>query len=105
MPKGSPLQSSRFSGRPRALRRELIALLDRVDHASVQELAGFAYSGRVCRLRPPSCSKSQVDYTRIALSALVAKGRVVIVGRHRRRRLYALADRPAFPPLELGPLG
>ncbi|MGY3233359.1 hypothetical protein ACVMAJ_000249 [Bradyrhizobium sp. USDA 4448] len=91
-----------FSHRPLALRRRLLAVLDRIDSASLIELASHAYAGRINRLRPPSCSAAQLSATRKAICRLIDRGHVVAVGFHRRRRLYALADRPAFPPLELG---
>ncbi|MGY3690829.1 hypothetical protein ACVIGA_000909 [Bradyrhizobium sp. USDA 3240] len=94
-----------YAGRPLALRRELLAILGRVDKLSVRELAAAAYSGRVCRSRPPSCSAAQITATRKAIRRLIDRGHVVAVGVYRRRQLFALAGRDDPPLLlELEPL-
>ena len=103
MPPRAPRKTG-FAHRPLALRRELLAVLGRVDRATAAELASFAYAGRVNRSRPPSCSTARIGATRRALRRLIDRGHVIVVGVHRGRRLFALSRRAEFPPLELGPL-
>lgn len=93
-----------FAHRPLALRRELLAVLGRIDALTLRELASFTYSGRVYRSHLPSCSASQLSATRKAIRRLIERGHVVVAGHHRGRRLFALARRAASPPLELGSL-
>ncbi|MFZ5712964.1 MAG: hypothetical protein ACOY3N_09005 [Bradyrhizobium sp.] len=104
MPKGPRRRPGVFAGRPLALRRELLALLGRVEKLTVRELAAAAYSGRLRLSRPLPCSRAQINTTRKALRRLIAKRRVVVVGHHRRCQLFARADREPFPPLDLGSL-
>ncbi|SFO25770.1 hypothetical protein SAMN05216330_102435 [Bradyrhizobium sp. Ghvi] len=104
MPKGPRRRTGNFAGRPLALRRELLAVLDRADKLTARELAASVYSGRVCLCRPQACSRSQLASTRKALCRLIDKGRVVVAGHHRRRQLFSLTGRDPFPPLDLGSL-
>jgi hypothetical protein len=99
-----PRRRTGFAGRPLALRRELLAVLGKADNLTATELAAFAFSGRVCRSRTPSCSPAQLASTRRALRRLLANGRVDVVGYCRRHRLFALTGRTAFPPLDVGVL-
>ncbi len=104
MPKAPRRKSGEFARRPLALRRAVLAVLDRVDRLTVREIAGAVYGGRLCLYRPVPSSRSQINSTRKALHRLITKGRVVVVGHDRRCQLFARLDREPFPPLDLGPL-
>lgn len=85
----APERRTVFSGRPLALRRRVIEVLERADGLTADQIAGFAYqpAGRpIYRDRPPPCSTSQVTTVRAALRRLVAKGRVTVLRRDRHRR-------------------
>lgn len=91
----TPKPVSSFAGKPLALRRAVLAVLERADQLTVEQIAGWAYRpGRpLCRHRAPVCTASQVESVRRALRALVAKGKVEELPRHRHRKLYRLARR------------
>lgn len=85
----APERRTAFAGRPLALRRRLIEVLERADGLTADQIAGFAYqpAGRpIYRARPPPCSTSEVTTVRAALRRLVAKGRVTVLHRDRQRR-------------------
>ena len=100
MPRRPPRKTG-FAHRPLALRRELLAVLGRVDTASAIELACYAYSGRINRSHPPACSTVQIATVRKALRRMIENGNVIAVGHHRRRRVFSLARQTEFPPLVL----
>lgn len=85
---------SAFAGRPLALRRRVLAVLERADRLTAAEIAGFAYQPvgwPICRDRPPPCSNSQVTTVRGVLRGLTKRGKVVVLHRDRhRRRVFGL---------------
>lgn len=89
----------------RRLRSRIVAMLRVHDGLTAWEIAASAYGRRLivrrgCHRTAPT---ARLWATRRALRRLVEKGRVVVVGRYRRRKLFAIAGRPPFPPLDLGP--
>ncbi|MFK4726307.1 hypothetical protein ABIE89_007407 [Bradyrhizobium niftali] len=87
----------------RRLPRRILAILAEHDGMSAAELAASVYDARLVtrrgwhRTAPPS----RLWATRRALRRLVGSGRVTVIGSYRRRRLFALADHPALPQLNL----
>lgn len=81
-----------FAHRPLALRRCILELLGRRAMLSVHDLAAAAYSRRGS-IRPGwvrNVTTAQLVKVRDALRVLIAKGRIAIVGRYRRWRLFSL---------------
>lgn len=99
-----PRRQRGFAGRPLALRRELLAILERVDRLTATELASCAFRGRIMLAHPSVCSTAQLNSVRRALRRLIARGHVGVVGYRQRHRLFVLTSRRSFPPLELGAL-
>ena len=82
-----------FASRPLALRRCLIEILARRDRLTAHDLAGIAYGGRRLIVRPGHCrqvTSAQLVATRRALRALAAKGRIEVLHRRRRRKVFML---------------
>jgi hypothetical protein len=82
-----------FANRPLALRRCLIEILSRRDRLTAHDLAGIAYGGRRLIVRPGHrrhVTSSQLVATRRALRALAAKGRIEILRRRRRWKVFML---------------
>lgn len=90
----APERRTVFAGRPLALRRRVLAVLERADRLTAAEIAGFAYQPAgwpICRDRPPPCSNSQVTTVRGVLRGLIKRGKVVVLHRDRqRRRVFGL---------------
>jgi hypothetical protein len=84
-----------FANRPFALRRCLFEILRRRDRLTAHDLAAIAYSRRVI-VRPGHrrhVTTAQLVATRRALRVLVAKGRVRLLYRYRRRKVFVLGCR------------
>jgi hypothetical protein len=82
-----------FANRPLALRRSLIEILSRRDRLTAHDLAGIAYGGRRLIVRPGhrrQVTSSQLAATRRALRALATKGRIDVLHRRRRWKVFAL---------------
>ncbi len=85
-------RSGGFARQPLALRRSIIEVLGRRDRLTALDLAAACYGVKrivVCPARD-SVSKAQLNSTRRALRALVAKGRVVALCRCRRWQIFIL---------------
>jgi hypothetical protein len=82
-----------FASRPLALRRCLIEILSRRDRLTAHDLAGIAYGGRRLIVRPGhrrEVTPSQLVAVRRALRRLVARGRVRVLLRRRRWKVFML---------------
>jgi hypothetical protein len=81
-----------FAGEPFALRRCLLEILGCRDWLTAHDLAGIAYGRRII-VRPGHrrhVTSAQLVATRRALRALVAKGKVRVLCRYRRRKVFVL---------------
>ncbi len=85
-----------FAGRPLALRRAVLEILERRPYQTSAELAGCIFSFGRPMARPGwrRCSVSELVSTRRALRRLVAKGRIKVLHRQRRWKIYQLVERP-----------
>jgi hypothetical protein len=74
------------------------------DSLTAQEIASSAYGRRLIVRRGWhwTATEAQLWATRRALRRLVDKGRIVVVGVHRRRKIFAIVGRPPFPELSVG---
>jgi hypothetical protein len=82
-----------FANRPFALRRRLLAILSRRNKLTAHDLAGIAYGGRRLIVRPGHrrhVTSSQLVAVRRALRRLAAKGRVQVLYRRRRWKIFTL---------------
>ena len=82
-----------FAARPnRGLRSRIVAMLAEQDGLTAWEIAAIAYQRRLVMRRGwyRTATEVQLVATRRALRRLVRKGRVVVTGRYRRRKVYAL---------------
>ena len=83
---------SGFANRPRALRRCVIEILSRRGRLTARDIAVAAY-GRRLVVWPGHCryaTTAQLVATRRALRALVAKGKVKVLHRYRRWKVFVL---------------
>ena len=82
-----------FANRPLALRRRIVEILSRRDRLSARDIAGCAYGGRRLIVRPghrKNVTVAQLVATRRALRALAAKGRIAVLHRRRRWKMFML---------------
>jgi hypothetical protein len=81
-----------FANRPLALRRAILGVLERRPMQTSAEIAGcvFAFGRILARPGWRRCTVSELNSTRRALRRLVARGRVVVLHRRRRRNIYTL---------------
>ena len=94
---GSPMNSTHLPSigfanrRNRLLRSRIVRALNIQGQLSAFDLARIAYESprRASRGGRPS-TPAQLVATRRALRRLAAKGRIVTIGRYRRRKLYVL---------------
>jgi hypothetical protein len=81
-----------FANRPRALRRSLLDILKRRDRLTAFDLAGIVY-GQTIIVRPGHFRRvtpAQLSATRRALRVLVRKGRIEVLYRYRRWKVFVL---------------
>ena len=85
-----------FANRSFALRRCLVEILKRRDRLTVAELAGNRLR-QAAHLSAPDITGAQLHSwsRRGALRRLVAKGKVKMIGRYRRRKVFELEEREA----------
>jgi hypothetical protein len=85
-----------FAGQPLALRRAVLEILGRRGWLTAADIAAAVYSRRIM-IRTPAWRRpttSELVSVRRALRCLAAKGRVVVDGRYRRRKIFRLVERP-----------
>lgn len=84
-----------FAGRPLALRRAVLEVLERRPGQTSGEIAGCVYSYGRPMARPGwrRCTISELSSTRRALRRLVARGRVMVLHRQRRWKIYQLTEK------------
>jgi hypothetical protein len=82
-----------FANRPLALRRCLVEILRRRDRLTAADMAAIAYARRIV-VRPGHrrhvVPNAQLVAVRRALRKLVDKGRVEVLYRYRRRKIFVL---------------
>jgi hypothetical protein len=80
-----------FASRPLALRRRIVEILGRRDQLTARDIASCAYGCRII-IRPGHrhVTSSQLVATRRALRALAAKGRIAVLYRRRRWKVFTL---------------
>lgn len=90
----------------RRLRSRILAVLTEHGGLTAVELACSVYGPRPALRRGwhQTVPAPRLWATRRVLRTLIKSGRIAIIGRYRRRKLFALAGRPAFPQLNLGPM-
>jgi hypothetical protein len=85
-----------FANRSFALRRCLVEILKRRDRMTAAELAGIADGRRLICPAPDIIGAQLHSWSRRgALRRLVAKGKVKMIGRYRRRKVFELEEREA----------
>lgn len=84
-----------FAGRPLALRRAILEVLERRPCQTSAEVAGCVFSFGRPMARPGwrRCSVSELTSTRRALRCLIAKGKVEVRHHRRRWRIFQLVKK------------
>lgn len=80
-----------FAGRPLALRRRVLEVLDRRDRLTAEQIAGVSYRKQVRFDHDTRPSAAQLVAVRRALRRLAARGAVRAAGWHRRRKVWERA--------------
>jgi hypothetical protein len=88
----------------RGLRAKIVTVLAKHDGLTAWEIAANVYQRRLIVRRSwyRTATEAQLGATRRALRRLVKKGRVIVIGRDRRKKVYALPNRIRSLPISLG---